>query len=140
MSVERAILDAWAGHRPLAALVPSERVFAGSVPPPPADGAPQTAPYLAIERLADAAQVRTSSRRDLSLEVLRMRIVAGSLEAALATAEVARVRFTGFGCALPVGAVQDMRVVSQEHGPADQGLWQATLDWRVRVSRDPPRS
>jgi hypothetical protein len=120
-------------------LAPSERVFAGKAPPSSADGAPRTVPYVAVERSADAAQVRTSSRRGLSLEVLRMRMVADSLETALAIAEAARLRFTGFGCELPGGAIQDMRVASQEHGPADQGLWQATLEWRVRVSRDPPR-
>lgn len=137
MSVERAILEAWGMHRPLAAAAPLERVFAGPVPPPPADGRPTTVPYVALERLADVAQVRTSSRRGLSVEALRMRVVAATLEAALDIAELARRHFTAFGGDMAAGAIQDMRLAGQQHAPLEQGLWEATLEWRVRVSRDP---
>ncbi len=124
-------------HRPLTAVAPLERVFAGPVPPPPADGRPTTVPYVALERLADVAQLRTSSRRGLSVEALRMRVVAATLEAALEIAELARRRFTAFGGDMTAGVIQDMRVVGQQHAPLAQGLWEATLEWRVRVSRDP---
>ena len=137
MSIERAILEAWGMHRPLTAVAPLERVFAGPVPPPPADGRPTTVPYVALERLADVAQLRTSSRRGLSVEALRMRVVAATLEAALEIAELARRRFTAFGGDMTAGVIQDMRVVGQQHAPLAQGLWEATLEWRVRVSRDP---
>ncbi|MFO0899328.1 MAG: hypothetical protein U0836_18035 [Pirellulales bacterium] len=137
MSIERTILEAWGTHRPLAAVAPLERVFAGPVPPPPADGQPTTVPYIALERLADVAQLRTSSRRGLSVEALRMRVVAATLEAALEIAELARRRFTAFGGDMTAGVIQDMRVVGQQHAPLEQGLWEATLEWQVRVSRDP---
>lgn len=136
MSVERAIVEAWGMHRPLAVVAPLERVFAGPMPPPPADGRPTTVPYVALERLADAAQLRTSSRRTLSVEALRMRVVAATLEAALEIAELARRRFTAFGGDMAAGVIQDMRLAGQQHAPLEQGLWEATLEWRVRVSRD----
>jgi hypothetical protein len=137
VSIERAILEAWGRHRPLAAVAPLERVFAGPVPPPPADGRPTTVPYVALERLADVTHVRTSSRRGLSVEALRMRVVAATLEAALEIAELARQRFTAFGAEMAAGVIQDMRLTGQQHAPLEQGLWEATLEWQVRVSRDP---
>lgn len=135
MSVERAILAAWAGHRPLAALAPVERVFAGVVPPAPADGRPLAVPYVALERLDDAAQLRTSSRRHLSLELLRMHIVAPSLALAADIAEAARRRFTGFGGEMREGVIQDMKLRGSQHAPIEQGLWRTTLEWQVRVAR-----
>jgi hypothetical protein len=137
VSVERAILNAWGAHRPLAELVPIERVFAGAAPPPSAEGRPATVPYVALERLADAAHVRTSSRRSLTTEVLRMEIFAGSLASALAIAEEARRRFGGFGGETASGAIQDMKLESSQHALVEQGLWRATLQWQVRVARGP---
>jgi hypothetical protein len=135
VSIERAILDAWGAHRPLAELVPVERVFAGLAPPPPAAGRPAATPYVALDQLADAAHVRTSSRRSLTTEVVRMEIYAGSLATALAIAEEARRRFGGFGGETTAGANQDIKLKSSQHAPVEQGLWRATLEWQVRVAR-----
>jgi hypothetical protein len=117
-------------------LVSVERVFAGLVPPPPADGGPLAVPYVALERLDDAAQVRTSSHRSLSVEILRMHVVAASLAAARSIAEEAQRHFSRFGVDLAEGVIQDMRLLASHHAPIDQGLWRATLAWQVRVARD----
>ncbi len=82
MTVAKAIHELWSGYRPLAALVPSERLYTGLSPIRDAQNRRVALSYVSIAMHGEARTTRTSSGTTLRSEQVRFSIYSGTYDEA----------------------------------------------------------
>ncbi len=135
MTIERAIHEQWSGYRPLAALVPMERLYTGLPPIRDAAGKAVTFPYVAIAAHEVAKQTRTSSGTLLSIERIRFSIYSKNYDEARRIDRTLCDYFNRRDFAWPGGRVLDMKAAgrSESEDPTD-GVWRIDRDFLIRHS------
>ena len=135
MTIELAIHEQWSGYRPLAALVPPERLYTGLPPIRDAAGKPVTFPYVSIAAEADAKPTRTSSGTLLSSERIRFSIHAKTYDEARRIDRTLCDYFNRRDFASPGGRVLDMKPAGRSDSEdATDGVWRIDRDFLIRHS------
>lgn len=127
MSLLRDLHQRWATHRPLAELVPPERVVTGLA----LSGLPL--PYVTWSRLPDETAVRTSSGRRFSAARVRCSIHDSDLDAAGRVADALERLLSGADYDYSGGRVLDARRAAREAQPATDGVWRVSVDFLLTL-------
>ena len=124
MSAEQAIYRAWTGYKPLADLIPAERVFVGQRP-----GGGVDFPYVVFMRTAETEQ-RTSSNT-IKTATIVMTVQHNNYDDALAILRKAESYFDRGILTYPGGKVLDMRPQTGRQAKSPDGTWTLQIDWKV---------
>ena len=125
MSVERAIHERWAGHLPLTALAPAERLFTGGKLGTP------ILPYVVLTRESAAPLCRASGGMEYIHTTVRFRVFDVELDRAKQIKEQIVARYNRQGFALTDGTCLNMQWTQDAETLHGDGLWQASVDFLV---------
>jgi hypothetical protein len=134
MSLVQAIHEQWSGYRPLAALVPPERLYTGLPPIRDANNQSIKPPYVSIALIADPEATRTSSGTTLRTERMRFAIYATCYDDGRRIGQAICDLFNLRDFAFAGGQVLDMRPTDRsEEENADDGVWRVVQDFSVLI-------
>jgi hypothetical protein len=134
MTLIQSIHEQWSGYRPLAALIPPQRLYTGLPPIRDANGQTIAPPYVSISLVGEAEQTRTSSGTTLRTERVRFSIYAKSYDEGRRIGQAICDFFNRRDFAFAGGQALDMRSADRtEEENADDGVWRITQDFTVLI-------
>lgn len=134
MSAERAIHEHWSGYRPLANLVPADRIYTGLPPIRDVDQSPVQLPYVSLTVESESQIERSSSGTMFSNEQIRFSVFSASYEQARQIEATLCRYFNRRDFAWSGGQVLDMRPGNRiERENEDDGVWMIARDFEVRM-------
>ncbi len=127
--------EQWAGNRPLAALVPPERLFTGLPPIRDAAQRPIGFPYVSLTAEGESFVTRTSSGMLLTIERIRFSIYTRDYDEGRQIAQAISDCFNRRDFAWSRGRVLDIRPGDRlETEDPEDGVWRIARDFQFRFS------
>ncbi len=135
MTIHRAIHEQWSGHRPLAVLVPPERVYTGLPPIRDASRQPIAVPYVSLTSEGVIEATRTSSGTAITVERIRFAVFTRSYDEGRQIAAAIGDYFNRREFDWPRGRVLDIRPAgrSESEDPSD-GVWRIACEILIRFT------
>jgi hypothetical protein len=128
VNLEQAIHQRWAASEPLASLLPAERVKTGR-------SFGHTVPYATIERRTSRTAFRTNAGDALDEVTLQITVWHDDHDAGWAVIDQIKATFDLRDFALSGGdRVARMRRTGDSATQHDDGTWQLSIDFTVRIS------
>jgi hypothetical protein len=134
MTAERALHEHWSSYRPLAEMVPANRVYTGL--PPIRDDAemPLTFPYVSLTVRGESVVERTSQGNIITAEMLRFSTFSRDYDEARKVAQAIGDYFNRKDFPWSRGRVLDIRPTNRlEEQDAEDGVWTVARDFIVQT-------